>query len=438
MKIEDLYNKFLLMEEEKELFYRQEIGIYYWDVIRHSVFMAIYNENYNIKREVATKISLKNKFKMISNEILFFLKVLCNKYDYIALISERNRRESEVYDSFMDPILNTLSGKVLELSLFMLNEIKYGKNYQILLRIIKKIYYKVNKKRIDSVFQALNNEINDYFGLNIDIKQLMIKGILEFKIEEKYYLRLLKLVKPKKIFVTQDNIQKAIMQVANKLDIPILEIQHGDASYYHPLYHYSPNINYEHIKTLPKYFLTFSSYWGEQYPCEKIVIGKQICNGNSKDVISNEKTICFILSLGNEEVLLQLAIAVAIILDDFSVYIKLHPYQINKLNEFRVKTQIYKNIYIVAIYEEFTKTLGYIENFVCIKSTCVFEALQCNKKVFILKTMDYDYFSYAFNNNVYLIEDEKGIIDNIYNKPQKYNLNYYDFNKKVDEIIMLE
>ncbi len=410
----DLYKNFIQLEREIKAFDKQtQEGLYWWDIVRYSVFSELNN---TIVREYKPAVSLrKNKIKhvfnilkTVYNDIIYILLNRNKKYLFL-LYSRIKNKDGLLEDPISDNYLNLISNdSFLIESTFNINT-KLSHYDNTLLLLMKKILPKKSYKIDNQIFDQLRSK----FKVNIDFEKLVDDELSNYYYSYLYYTVLLKVIKPEICFIIQNGIQKAFFSAANDLSIKTIELQHCQANNTHIMYAYPDNINYTHVSTFPNTFFTYSNFWNQvNYPVKhKISMGKETRNNNLHNN-NNNNNIVFIFANIYTENMLYIAKRTARKISPDKVIIKLHPNQENELLYITKEMEIFSNVDIIYTEESLHSILYRVSSIVMIQSTSIYEALQNHVKVFLYKKQDYNTHSDLFdNNNVYLIDSEKKILE---------------------------
>lgn len=439
-KVKEINDKFIEIEKDLELFnVTNKKGIIWWDIVRYRVYEEIYHEV--MQSDKIEKSSLKeNIYNLligsIKDLVYIFNNILKNK-EYVCFISSREKANKQ----FQDKIMYDLYSKVIDKSFIIesfaspcIDDRNYI-FYNIYIKIIKKIISKLNYFIGYYSFKegvSIANKITDMFDIKDKNKifNLIKDLILEWKIEECYYTFLFRIIKPKKVFVIQNGVQKSIFFAANKLGIPCYEFQHGQMNKYHMLYTYPENI--KGLQTLPLGIITFGTYWGNNYPVKyKKIIGKKFLLNNLKN-----NGICIIFNSQNFNKILDFTIELynknKI---DKSVYIKLHPIQKGKFEQ--VNKLVGDKFIVLPMQTKIEDIYPKVDSIVVTDSTCIYEAIYLNKVVYVLDTPESYINEECFDNiNVHIIQNTN-ILDEKYVINTQRNMYYQEYNEKIiDEILL--
>lgn len=281
--------------------------------------------------------------------------------------------------------------------------------YDVVINRILSIIYRIYSHFPFSVKfpDSLIIEVNRHFDVIIE-PRFYNQLICRYLSEKYFYTILLKLLRPKVIFITQNGIQKGLFAVAKYLGIPVVEFQHGIIYFSHLAYSYPQGLDSD-LLNLPTYFFAFSEFWKKKiescFPVEEICV-----SGNTKanEIYIGEKKydLTFICTTAYMKRFLQIVSELRECGYAGKICLKLHPQQQNEVDHLRAITSSDKDIEV--IYTEFSikEIIGHSANIFAIQSTSVYEALDARKPVFLLKEMSYmvhqDVFAHPL---VTLIED---------------------------------
>ena len=339
MDILEFTDKFQKIESENSFFSEKDSeGILYWDLVRHDVFYLLYFKVCNTKlldsvNEKKSKVDML--YTLIGNlwgYINFNLKT-SRKYKYICFATSRNKdADGKNIDFVSNDILNIIHGDSLVIESFNkdLSENRHRSvyNYGLLINSYKwRLKSKLSKKTINKykIAEILREEFNVDLDLTRDINAI----ITNYKISKSHYLRLFAKVKPKAIFLVQNGIQKGLFEAANKLNIRVIELQHGLIGYVHPIYSYPNIIQSGKLETFPDTFFSFSDFWTSNlnFPVKNIIpMGN---NFYAKKTVneSKEYDLTFIFANIYSDDLLQFVDSLLKNCYKGKICIKLHPNQ---------------------------------------------------------------------------------------------------------------
>lgn len=437
-KVNKINSKFIEIEKKLKLFkLKDKNGVVWWDIVRYMVYEDIYHIEMKSDPIKKPKIKVDSIITGIIKDFKYLFNVKLNQVEYIFFISSRENINGQFQDKIMYDLYKDMLDNSFIIESFAnpnLDDRNYV-FYNMFIKIIKKTVSKLRKIlkfNISNDYLKVCNELNNAFNINDKnrIVNLIKKILIEWKIEEFYYTYLFKFIKPKKIFVIQNGVQKAIFFSANKLSIPCYEFQHGQMNRYHMLYTYPSSI--ETLQTLPLAIFTFGSHWGQNYPVKhRYIIGKKFLCNHSKD-----NGICIIFNSQSFNKLLQFTIELYNKKYELkkNVYIKLHPIQKEKfhlLNEL-----VGDKFNIVPVDMRMELIYPKIDSVLITDSTCIYESIYLKKIVYVLNTEESYINEECFNNSNVHIIDNPTELDKKYNYDFQQSDYYQDYNYEiVDKII---
>ena len=302
------------LEEKYELNHKEIQGCYPWQLIRMYLYYEITRKTNVFESAQQSSLSLADKI----NSFLPFAKnsILSNplsgKETVDVLIFDHPRKVifedeyQDIYSYFLKDTLNEY-GKTFETiespylnkhfrnkSNITENHVKF--NDRILLgsfihktRNRGKVPFQEDEKQL---INAVKNELESIFNIEIDLFRIIEDHILNFQYDYKKYIELLQKRKPKQVFLVVAYENKALVAACKKMNIEIIELQHGTISPYHLGYSYPENtmkINNEikEIEYFPDKILSFGDYWqnSSNFPIDKeniISMGFPYFEENSK------------------------------------------------------------------------------------------------------------------------------------------------------------
>ena len=212
-----------------------------WGYIRIPLGVYLQNKlNKTVKKQ--EKNTLFYKIANFSSMTLYGFTHWFRSYDYLYFSdsSERKVINGELFDKSVDPIIDVTGKKSSLLIETVIKKpkrkvhTKYFVSINLLIIVAKIIRFFLSEKTI-----ALLDEIMLEEKINFDYKHL----IKEHNSYYYTYLLLFKLYKPKLIFVNCFYCRLGLVDAAKKLNIKVIDIQHGVVNSVH--YAYSSNIKIE-------------------------------------------------------------------------------------------------------------------------------------------------------------------------------------------------
>ena len=493
--VKEICQKIWNLEEKCELNHKEIQGCYPWQLIRMYLYYEITRKTNVFESAQQSSLSLFDKI----NSFLPFLKnsILSNplngKENVDVLIFDHPRKVifedeyQDIYSYFLKDTLNqygksfeTIESPYLNQHFRNKNNIKENHvrfNDRILLgsfihktRNRGKLPFTEDEKQL---INTVKEELEAAFKIEIDLFRIMEDHILNFQYDYKKYIELLQKKNPKLVFLVVAYENKALVAACKKMNIEIIELQHGTISPYHLGYSYPENTmkfnnEIKEIEYFPDKILSFGDYWKNACPfpidSENIIsmgfpyfeensktymkIAEEKISEDGNDGETQEKQILFISQGVIGKYLSKLAYETTSNINDsqnFKFIYKLHPgeygtwkenydYLTRAVDEFNNFTVIDKSE--PPLYELFAESHCQIGAF----STAIYEGLAFNCKTFIIDVPGVEYLDDLIDKNIvkkvksseelinYLKEDEENEI--IF---KEYDKDY--FFKNFDETI---
>jgi hypothetical protein len=418
MNIIEFTEKFQKMEVENKFFnFKDSNGVAYWDLVRYHIFMLIYKSLTEVKliepRKKKSFHKLGGGIRIFFNYLKFLYTLNFKGFKYLFFVSSKHiDNQGFNRDLISNDILSITKNDTLIIETFRRERAKYY--YDSYFETGK--FLSLNFKRILSRKKGIEKYscsqiIKSIFEFSYDFDRLIYNLIWNYNHELQYYKRFLKKVNPSYIFMVQNGIQKGLFAAANKLNIPIVELQHGLIGPNHPAYSYPTSIT--ELQTLPKYLFSFSDFWVKNinYPVDRIIT---IGNDHYYQKIERSKIEYGLTVIFGEAVAVDLINFINALLNNgFSqaICIKLHPNQIEKSERIKEQYSSFNNIRIISNEKTLNEVLAVSKSILAVQSTCVYEALHNEVKVFLLKIKGYQAHIDIFDNpNTYLIDEPTELI----------------------------
>ncbi|MGO4821858.1 MULTISPECIES: hypothetical protein [unclassified Flavobacterium] len=445
MNIIEFTDKFQKIEIENSFFSEKDgEGILYWDLVRHDVFYLLYFKFCSTKLlpSVNARKSKMTLLSTLSGNILGYINFnlkASRKYKYICFATSRNKdADKKDVDYISDDILSIIhcdSFVIESFNKYTINHYNSIFDFGLLMSSYKwRLKSKLSKKVFEKyrIAEILKKEFNVDLDLTSDINGI----ITNYKISKSHYLKLFAKVKPKAIFLVQNGIQKGLFEAAHKLNIKVVELQHGLIGYVHPAYSYPSIIQSGAMETLPDTFFTFSDFWTSNlnFPVKNIIpMGN---NFYAKRTVSESKEydITFIFANIYSNDLLQFVESLLESGYKGKICIKLHPNQFDEFNAITSLYEVHDTIEVIASQRSMGEILPISKAIFAIQSTAVYEALHYKVKVYLYKIKDYlTHQDVIGNANVYLVENAGNIFEfdaNSFIDAEVYTM-FEPFNEKV-------
>jgi len=432
MNIVDYTNKFQEIEIKNGFFTcSDQSGLNYWDIVRYDVFQEIYQ---NLSNDITIKLDLidntkksrsRNLYRKITQIAKFFRATTFKKYKYLCFVCSRYKNSDALnFDIASNDIVSRINKDSLIFESYRQEE-KYLHSYVYDFGLSLEIYKysfmsQTIKLTVKEELFKVSSCLKQEFNVDIDLDKYIYNIIERYKIELEHFIKLFTRLSPQAIFVVQNGTQKGMFAAANELNIPLIELQHGLIGYIHPSYSYPRLISKGQLKTLPKYFFSFSTFWTKHLnlPVQEIIptgnsyFAKKIDKGLPRfeitfilaDIYTNEliPLVDKLISSGFKE----------------EICIKLHSNQYYQYEGIKKHFERYKFIEIIRNEKSIETLLSISNSILAIQSTCVYQALYNNVLVLLYKKQDYQTHEDVFNNPLLKLFDSAEDIIKILNEPK--------------------
>ena len=477
--VKEICQKIWNLEEKYELNHKEIQGCYPWQLIRMYLYYEITRKTNVFESAQQSSLSLFDKI----NSFLPFLKnsissnPLSGSENVDVLIFDHPRKVifedeyQDIYSYFLKDTLNqygksfeTIESPYLNQHFRNKNNIKENHvrfNDRILLgsfihktRNRGKLPFTEDEKQL---INTVKEELEAAFKIEIDLFRIIEDHILNFQYDYKKYIELLQKKNPKLVFLVVAYENKALVAACKKMNIEIIELQHGTISPYHLGYSYPENTmkfnnEIKEIEYFPDKILSFGDYWKNacSFPIDSeniISMGFPYFEENSKTYMKiaekkdneqiGQQQILFISQGVIGKYLSKLAYETASNINESQNYnfiYKLHPgeygtwrenydYLTKAVDEFDNFTVIDKSE--PPLYELFAESHYQIGAF----STAIYEGLAFNCKTFIIDVPGVEYLDDLIDKNIVKkVKNSEELINYINNENisiKEYDKNYF-------------
>lgn len=431
MTHKELLEEFLIFEEENNLFDIRVEDIPIWEYTRFDIFHLLKHELIATRHNVGIKTMSKFKraFRNYVWNTMFKNPFQIDENVELLVFNHSRRREVDSFyqDIHTDPFLPHLNMNyaVIE-SVFHWGHLKPAKTSNLyyfdaieLPGAFKRILSSKEPaegdlEKIDKILSL----IEERWGFHLAYtKMIIIRLIRQYKSTYPRVEKLLRKKKPRAILTVVSYVfnNKIVTEVAHKLNIKVIEVQHGTVGPLHIGYNYRGNPS---LKTVPDYFLAWGEYWVKNtrmtIPKANIkIVGFPYLDSfrQANHLESNERQIVLLSQMSEE--LGHFAEELATRLPDYKIVFKAHPAEYSRVYENYAYLKGKSNVEIIAndkkpLYEIFQES-----NFVFgVNSTAMLEALGFCNTIFVLKFAGWEFFENMVGNEsfVFISSIEEAVI----------------------------
>lgn len=432
--------KLLEAESKGALFDVEVDSVRLWQYVRYSCLAKILEEitgvetacrDVSVVRDYEKKRDLQEWFK--------HQQFLVHKKDILVLNHPRRVREGKYYKCFVtDRILENL-----DYSYCVYERDYYGLHYKpartkhlkyvdvsIIRKTVKYDEERV-KKQLSDFVRKIVCTFEDYCSIVISksLRQYICSYVFS-AYRDLYYNRIwarivLKLVRPRLVMVTvgYSSFVQAMITEAKCLHIPTIELQHARIGRTHLAYNYIYKGN---IESFADYIFVYGSYDKvvARYPIAAdhvIAVGYPELEQKARYYAKNKRrskreVITFLSAPGPGDTVLKYALELRKNenLKDYRIIYKLHPCEYRDWKKWYPQLENSGLEIVSDNQHDIYYYLGHSDYVVGISSTVLFEAIEFDTQIFIIKDGDYRKAEYLYQNNyACLVESIEQLIDKL-------------------------
>lgn len=410
------WKAFLEFETQNELFScKNKEEIFFWDILRLDIYIRYM---WSRAKTIAARESMGSRVRRYLYWAKSIIKLIFwlfqQKPDLFFLTSRDKSPSKKFHDKNAIDVLQLLKDRAFLLETYYFNGIEY--EYDVPssafcfnpILIFRQVYHLFFYKKAD--YSDLTAKIKA--GLDIDYTDAEINlAVSNFKADYAFYKFLLKKKGTKRVFLTQNGVQKGLIAAAHALGITVHEFQHGIIDKGHLLYHYPAFIKSDSNIIIPDYFLTFSDFWTKDlnFPVKKIVpVGNNAFAKASlaADAPATDNALTIVSADYFGQRLATLIEEFSKEQPDVKLFFKLHPNQFSEKSGFQHHFREMNNIEVISSEYTIPELLMKSKGVLLIQSTAAYEALQAGRAVYVLAESTYYRQEHLFGyKNVHLISN---------------------------------
>lgn len=268
-----LSERFLAFEKKHHLVDKQYSNVYFWPLVRQNIYTNILMHAGLVEKPHHTVPTSRKE--QIFTAVKYTLSALRNLFrrwesvDFLIVNHPRkvlvNGEYHDIYSNWLIELFERENRDYLVLDVPLnwgkhlippSKKVRYIENFGFTKKIFGDVFLK--KRKSDDYMYEIENELLKEFGTKADFSYEVERRIRYFKIDYKYYKRVLNKILPLRVFYVVKNNNHPLIAVCNELKIPVEEIQHGIIHPYHMMYRYDHNTKAPYY---PDRICLFGKYW---------------------------------------------------------------------------------------------------------------------------------------------------------------------------------
>lgn len=386
-----------------------------WEAIRFHIYYMIQDALLGVNVPDAPNPIRKDRLGILKSSVKFFIASFFNRKKTLLFVTSRYQNADGLYyDPNIMDIYKLLGDKSFIIdSVYNRNGYVYNSHVNgfrtLVFKVCKLLNRRKGKQCIPSYF---SRAIKQHFSTTVNWA-LLEDDVLCYRIEKKCYDHYLKLMKPNSIFIIPGGVQTGLYRSAKKLNIPVVEMQHGIIYYSHLAYSYSPNINPERF-ALPKYLFTFSKFWTDKikdfFPVDEIFVSGNSFASEVK-ILENKYDLTIISTSAYNSRFMDVIMKMSELGYNGKICLKLHPQQKYEFEKIKEELSALDNVSVIYNDISIKDVIAMSRSVLVIQTTSAYEALDSGKRLLILKELTYRVHEDIFGDSrVTLVESPQEII----------------------------
>jgi len=403
--------KIIELENTKNLFEWEISNIFIWEIIRYQIYSAIVFNNGNEKK-VNNRNTMDyfiskffNNFSKYINAIVFNPFLDFKESDILIFESSRkllyNNQYIDPYTNFIREDLENRGLKVTRYQSSYAYDRLSKRNFKIkhldLVFFISSLFKNLSQQKfsnseIDKI-NDLESWLYNEFSISFDLRSIINTELSQFRINSFLYRLLLRIKKPKEIFLVNFCDKSSLIDCAKKNNINVVDIQHGIISSEDIIYHY-PNVKKGSLRYFPNKFYTWSKIWTKT--CKIPLEMKDIIIYSNKFLLKQNIKFKNLKKIDNQIVILsqpgltnQIAECILKNISMFSmlnIVYKLHPNEYLQKDKYKSLLEIEKkeNVHFASKNIDLHELLAKSVLVIGVYSTALIEAASFDCKVVLL------------------------------------------------------
>lgn len=436
MEFDDFIDRFLQFEYENNMFEKKADGVCYWKYIRFNVQVDLCNYFGLYSKGLESRKKAKNfQYGALEKMRLSILKnpKLWKKRDILIIPHER---KYEFEDGSARCIYTDALDRSLQRSHYILDKksvdgyYRMQKSRNVIYMDIESQFDIAHKTNILFDKQAFERDvlipIEQWFDIVVSVQDKnrwisQINARLNNRmVYQEYYEKVLDIICPKLIImvVGYDFDRMILCEAAQKRNIPVVELQHGQVSRNHSAYNYL--LPYDNL-AFPDYFFCYGREEKEtvRFPIakEKVVpVGYPELERESNITVQKDDKIRIMFASQLNPEIAEYAARLANVLDSqkYEIIFKLHPKEYDDWHQRYGKIFMNSNIQIIGNYKETVhECLRKMDWVIGSSSTVLIEATMFDVKIIVLKVGLYEHVKRLYEDGYALLVDSSDLLASV-------------------------
>jgi hypothetical protein len=281
MELGEIYERFLSLEDELDLFEKKVDNVAFWERVRASVFLTMFEMIVRSEAIMPVPGMRRRKLMRLFTSIFKVHRnpFLSRERDVLFVGSPRRLLQSDGrwWDIYTDPIIERLDTSYVSVeNQYLQKHSKPAKTSNLKYMDFLDFWAYIKQKKPfgsfsltgeeRSLLKSISEEFENRFQTDMDIEEITVGVLKRRRAALPLFIRLLRRVKPKIVIIVVSYGKEDLVEACRALSIPVIELQHGVISRFHPGYSY-PVVK----KLFPDYLLTFGDYWldSAEFPLDR-------------------------------------------------------------------------------------------------------------------------------------------------------------------------
>lgn len=408
--------KFFDMECRENLFaLRDADNNPVWDALRFNIYMTYVAEALPVERHLSLREKVAIAIKGIGKALQSLLHMCLVPAEALIFEAPRYRnKQNRFFDKATQNIYDAENRcKTAVGDIKALHRYTHFVEMDFVWLYRKHVYktHDLSLELMEKIINALQT-----LGEATPQREIINRFYNDFLCEKEYYQCYMRCKRPSYIVLNRSGIKKGLIVAAQRLHIPVFEVQHGMFSEEHLAYSY-PAMGWQQQDIMePDMFFVWSPYWQHRanIPCPTIALGNDffLPDDNLRKQIaqSDRKTLLVISSAIHAKVLIPLTEQFALQYPDVPIMYKLHPNEYGNKHVYMERFADRSQIKVLTNEYTMPQLLLQTRLVVLINSTVFYESLSYGVAVAIFKRMNYGAYSDCFNmKGVSLIDNAEAL-----------------------------